>query len=248
MKDEAFRNQFRLDRLLAAYGAPTVRFLLLQGHYRRPSDFAPQHLGAQRTALARLHKLLGPAMTDSAAPPLADIQRAAAADPGLREACERFCAVMDDDFRTGDAIAVLFQLADLARKPDDARAPLALRLLRDLGRLLGLFMPGDERSTLGDGGGAEPRLAAAMRALLPLRQQVRAARDFAAADRIRARLGAVGIVIKDAKDASTWEASGGADATARLAEVRAVVVELAEGARMRGDDAGAERALDELEG
>ena len=246
MKDQAFRDQFRLDHLLATYGAPTVRFLLLQGHYRRPSDFAPQHLGAQRTALARLHKLLGAALGEAALRPLAEIAGEVAAEPAVREAFERFCAVMDDDFRTGDAIAVLFQLADLARKPDDARAPLALRTMRDLGRLLGLFMPGDERATLGEAVGEDSRLGVAMRALLPLRQQVRAARDFATADGIRAQLGAVGIVIKDSKDVSNWQASGSADAEMRLTAVVAVVMELVNGARARGDGAGAERALGEL--
>ena len=246
MKDPAFRDQFRLDHLLTTYGAPTVRFLLLQGHYRRPSDFAPQHLGAQRTALARLHKLLGATLAEPGVRTLEEIARDTAGEPALREAYERFCTVMDDDFRTGDAIAVLFQLADLGRKHDDARAIPALRTMRDLGRLLGLFMPGDERATLGDAGAEATPVAAAMRALLPLRQQVRAARDFTTADRIRAQLGAVGIVVKDSKDVSNWEASGNADATARLAAVVAVVMELVNGARARGDGASAERALDEL--
>ena len=246
MKEPAFRDQFRLDRLLATYGAPTVRFLLLQGHYRRPSDFAPQHLGAQRTALGRLHKLLGATLAEPGVRTLAAIADDAATDATLRDAYERFCAVMDDDFRTGDAIAVLFQLADFARKADDVHAPLALRLTRDLGRLLGLFMPGDERTTLGEAVGEDTRLGAAMRALLPLRQPVRAARDFATADRIRARLGTVGIVVKDSKDVSHWEASGDAEAAARLTVVVAVVMELVDGARARGDGAAAERALGEL--
>jgi len=245
MREADFRNQFRLDHLLSTYGAPTVRFLLLQGHYRRPSDFAPAQLAAQRTALARLHKLLGPALDEPGSRTLADLASDAAGEPILREAFDRFCAVMDDDFRTGDALAVLFHLADVARKGDPTRAG-ALRLLRDLGRLLGLFMPGDGRATAGESVGSDARLAAAMGALLPLRQMVRAARDFTAADRIRARLGAVGIVIKDGKDGSDWEAAGGGDAPARLTAVVEVVMELVDGAHARGDTAAAERASREL--
>ena len=222
MKDPAFREQFRLERLLAVYGPATVRFTLLQGHYRRPSDFAPHNLGAQRTALARLHKLLGALMQQSGTATLAECGQHAAGDGELQGAFERFCQVMDDDLRTGDACAVLFSLAERARKTGERAATL---LLRDLGRLLGLFLPGDERDTV-VANDADPALATAMAALLRLRQDARARRDFAVSDRIRDDLAPIGIVIKDAKDGATWEAAVGGDDGRRLNVVTALVSRL----------------------
>jgi len=229
MKDPAFRDQFRLERLLTTYGPATVRFTLLQGHYRRPSDFAPHNLGAQRTALSRLHKLLGPLMQQPSSASLAHCELTAASDPELQAAYARFCQVMDDDVRTGDACAVLFGLADRARKGNDAPA---LLLLRDLGRVLGLFLPGDERDTL-VASDEDPALAAAMTALLVLRQDARARRDFTVSDRIRVDLAPIGIAVKDGKDGATWS-SAGADNGERLAVIMALVSSLAADANQRG--------------
>ena len=105
---------------------------------------------------------------------------------------------------TGAAIAALFGLADLGRKELPARI-----LLRDLGRIIGLFQPGDAIPTESGAGQADERLAAVMDLLLELRQTARANRDFATTDRIRDALGAVGIRIKDAKDGACWEIVGG---------------------------------------
>ncbi|MBA3687173.1 MAG: cysteine--tRNA ligase, partial [Planctomycetes bacterium] len=172
MKDPEFRKQFRLDWILSSYGPSTVRFLILQGHYRRPSDFTSKQLEAQRKALGRLHRLLGPGMAEPGSPTLAEIERATASDPTLAPHLARFAEVMDDDFRTGDAIAELFTVAKL-------ETPAALRLVRDLGRLLGLFQPGDEKDTQAEtaaaGGAADQQVAALMELVLPLRQQVRLA-------------------------------------------------------------------------
>ncbi len=232
MKNPEFRDQFRLARLIAAHGAPTIRFLLLQGHYRRPNDFAPANLTAQRTALERLHRLLGPSLEDAGDVSYADCVARAAGDAELTTLIERFASVMDDDFRTGDAIAVLFALADRVRKHDDA---VARSLLRDLGRLLGLFRPGDaaaiaiEADTSAD-------LARAMAALLLVRQDARARKDFAVADQLRTALGALGITIKDSKEGATWTTAGEVEQD-RATAVRALVTPLADAAQARGDAA-----------
>ena len=242
MKDPAFRDQFRLERLLTTYGPATIRFTLLQGHYRRPSDFAPHNLGAQRTALSRLHKLLGSLMQQPGSASLAQCEVAAASDAELQAAYARFCQVMDDDVRTGDACAVLFGLADRARKGNDTPA---LLLLRDLGRLLGLFMPGDERDTM-VAGDEDPAIGAAMAALLLVRQDARARRDFTVSDRIRVDLAPVGIAVKDGKDGATWSTAG-ADTGQRLAVVMALVSHLVADATTRGATDLATRIRGQLE-
>lgn len=201
MKDPAFRLQFDARHLLDTYGAATVRFLLLQGHYRRPIDFAPKNLEAARKALGRLHRLLGDLIDESVT--TTSTFSAITGDAAL---LTRFQAAMDDDFNTGQAIALLFTLTDGA---DQTNADGLRRrtLIRDLGRCIGLFMPGDRADTQAptSSGTGDATLGKVMELVLALRQDARAKRDFPASDRIRDGLAAAGIVIKDNKEGATWE-------------------------------------------
>ena len=209
MKDDAFKNQFMAKQLIGTYGAPTIRFLLLSGHYRRPIDFAPQAVGAARTALTRLIRQLGaraeaPAtVTDAAGlAALMAMPVAAVAD----KARQAFCNALDDDINTGGAIAQLFTLASEANKAAPADRDAILDLCCGLGRVIGLFQPGDLAALGGGGGGAsDERLGKVMSLVLELRQKARANRDFATSDLIRDQLKAAGIVVKDGKDGATWE-------------------------------------------
>jgi cysteinyl-tRNA synthetase len=219
MQDPAFARQFKADYLLDTYGAATVRFLLLQGHYRRPNDFAPTALTAARTALGKLHRQLGE-LLDQPTPAqtveeLLQAQHGAALPPAMRDQFAKFIAEMDDDFNTGGAIAALFTLSDACRRllalggDDNREAALRGRLLmRELGRLIGLFQPGDGKDTLVDSAPAGADLAEAMAQVIALRQSARAERRFADADRIRIALAAAGVVVKDAKDGASWSLSG----------------------------------------
>ena len=209
MKDPAFRDQFKALRVVERFGAPAIRLLLLSGHYRRPVDFGPQAITAIRTSLGRLLGALAPVVEEAVvANPGEVLERTLPeAQAKIRDA---FAAAMDDDFNTGAAIAQIHTLLAEARKLPESERPAALRLARDLGRLLGLFLPGDaaahakaeESHAAPAGDGA---LDAVMGLVLELRQTARANRDFATSDLIRDRLKVVGIVIKDAKDGAIWE-------------------------------------------
>ncbi len=204
MKDPAFRRQFDAAHLLETYGAATIRFLLLQGHYRRPIDFAPAAIISARTALGKLHKLIG-ATLDAVGGDNLPTLLARALPAAQAQARDAFAAAMDDDFNTGAAIAQVFTLASEARKQTGAEQAATIALLRDLGRLLGLFQPGDGASTVAHAEQpGDETLAKVMALVLELRQQVRANRDFATSDRIRDQLKSAGIVVKDAKDGASW--------------------------------------------
>jgi cysteinyl-tRNA synthetase len=203
MRDAAFAAQFRAQSVLDAHGAAAVRLLLLSGHYRRPVDFAPEAIAAVKTALVRLHRLLGPALAEPVGDPAAIL-----AAPDLPSAVARhreaFAAAMDDDFNTAAAIAELHGLAALARA-GGADAPVAVTTLCALGRLIGLFQPGDAAAAVPADAAGDGALDQVMALVLELRQRARTARDFAQSDLIRDRLKAAGIVVKDAKDGATWE-------------------------------------------
>lgn len=201
--DPAFAGQFKAQHLLDTYGPATVRFFFLQGHYRRPFDFAPQHLRAAGAALDRLLRQLGPLLEESDSRSLDELL-AVDVDAEVAQRREAFCRAMDDDFNTGAALGHLFAMAALGKKSDDSDT--VLRLLRDLGRLLGLFHPGDQAAGDQDSAPAadDELTPALLELLLELRQQARANRDFAGADRIRDRLSELGITITDGPQGSSW--------------------------------------------
>ncbi|MCX8039736.1 MAG: cysteine--tRNA ligase [Planctomycetota bacterium] len=208
MRDPAFAEQFKAWRVLDAHGAPAIRYLLLSGHYRRPVDFAPAAIAAVRTALQRLLATLGerceaPATLCDAAGLAALLERAL--PERAAQARAAFIAAMDDDFNTGAAIAQLHILSHEAHKEaeDSAARAAILDVLAGLGRILGLFQPGD-RAQLASTAGGDERLAKVMELVLELRAQARARRDFATSDFIRERLQAAGITVRDGRDGTTW--------------------------------------------
>jgi cysteinyl-tRNA synthetase len=129
----------------------------------------------------------------------------------------RFDEAMADDFNTALAIAVLFDLARatngfrqrLARRGSVSAAEAALlaeaeRVFAALGEeLLGVI--GDEEDVRAAGRTADDALVKALvELLLEVRQKARAAKDWATADAIRARLGELGIVVEDTAAGSRW--------------------------------------------
>jgi cysteinyl-tRNA synthetase len=205
MRDPAFALQFQAKHVIGQHGGSVIRFLLLNGHYRKPVDFAPGAIGQVKTALGRLHRLIGPPLDEPGGMGLDELASLALPAAAVAHR-DRFVAAMDADFNTGAAIAELFQLASLVGKAAPAEQDTLRRLVRDLGRLIGLFQPGDGRDTAAaPAGAADERLAAAMAVIIELRQKARANRDFATSDLIRDRLKAAGITIKDGKDGATWE-------------------------------------------
>ena len=210
MQDPDFSRQFQAAWLLETYGPSAIRFMLLQGHYRRPVDFEPTNLASARTGLQRLHKQLGSRLTEEQCAPLEEIL-ARNLPTELAQRRTDFCEAMDNDFNTGEAIGHLFGIAQHARRAGGERAGIALDLMRDLGRLIGLFQPADaldgKDDAAGGGGKYREALDQVMKLVLDLRQQARASKDFETADKIRDALTGAGIVIRDNKGGSAWEIS-----------------------------------------
>ncbi|MEO2145485.1 MAG: DALR domain-containing protein, partial [bacterium] len=177
--------------------APALRFFLLRSAYRRPVEIEPSTLEAARTGLMRMVKSLGELAENTEQVTLDEIQERALSDANAAHR-ENFIAAMDNDFSTGEALAELFSLAQEARTQSPKEKQISLTLVRDLGRLLGLFQPGDLGRLLAAGQGSQNELLEQVAAaLLEVRSLAREQRSFETADALRDALLQAGISVED---------------------------------------------------
>ncbi|MGE5598073.1 MAG: cysteine--tRNA ligase [Bacteroidota bacterium] len=186
--------------------AKAIRFWLLGTHYRQQINFSREGLEAAANGLERLETsrlILREAIARDPVP-----GPAAPAAETLREAAEaarsKFHEAMDDDLNTAQAVAALHDLVRVANRfaQDRDLAPTAgnipalsaaLQTLDELGDVLGIWFAAGE---MGD--------EAEIERLVRQRQEARAARDWAAADRIRDELKARGVVLEDTPQGVRW--------------------------------------------
>jgi cysteinyl-tRNA synthetase len=201
-------NVTNLQDLFKRHDPLTVRFFILGSQYRSPLDFNEDALTAAKSGLARLHggvravrSRLSTAQAHGAPPTVGSVS-----DADIAEARARFIEQMDDDFNTPAAIAVLF---DFTRDVNTAlAAPAALsrsaleaidRFYRELGEQVLGIIPDTVGSDEG-AGLAKPLIEM----LLNTRQDLRRARQFALADKIRDELTALGVIVEDGSDGPSW--------------------------------------------
>ena len=164
-------NVKNLLDLMDAFDPRAFRLLVLRAHYRSPIDIAEDEMRAVERSLDRL---------DEFARKFAD--RAGDIDPDAT-VLERFRVAMDDDLNTPTAVATLFDAVKQANADDDlGAAAAALEIADVLGLVIG-----------GEAGEVPEDIAARVTA----RDEARAARDWATADRLRAELESAGYVVED---------------------------------------------------
>ena len=197
-------NHTTLEALFEKFHPMTVRFFVLQGHYRSPQDFSDKALDAAQKGFQRL------------AQTVENVYRAVqtSEEQGSGENLgpwlthrEKLIAFMEDDFNTSGAISVLFDIAKDAQNalkgddPGDIRS--AASLFRDLGEgILGLeFSRGEATQS------ASSKESELVEYLVQLRQIFRDRKLWDLADDIRNKLSEMGFVIEDGSDGTMWKKS-----------------------------------------
>jgi len=237
-------NEIVVTELLKRHDPETLRFFLLSTHYRRPIDYSDERLMEIRRGLdgfyrffERVERITGqnfyklePAKTRQ---PFAAGQPSADFLAEVVRCWEQFLEHMDDDFNTGGAIGILYELLTALNRFADARQletgggaaadkQAFLRgatVMKELSLILGVFLApmaapaatqdkltGGLQKLLGELGStaASGAVDELMQKLLDLRAEARKAKNFARADQIRKGLTELGVTIEDRPGGTGW--------------------------------------------
>jgi cysteinyl-tRNA synthetase len=236
-------NVVNIADLLQRHSAETVRFLLLGTHYRSPIEYSEERLDEVAKSLQSFYRFferyerfrgesfytLSERMADNW-PPAKDIAAGWAYSDLAKQVPElwrRFHDYMQDDFNTGGAVGVLYELLNLLNRFADQSGlekgernmeniltlGRGAAVLRELSSILGLFWEPPAKATLG---GGDQLVSGLMQLLLDLRANLRteaksAAKDnplkkalFDQTDLIRKRLADLGVTLEDRPGGTTW--------------------------------------------
>ncbi len=186
------------DLLEQAYNPMTIRFFIMQAHYRSTLDFSNEALQAAEKGMDRL--LDGCAKMDK-------IKAGNQSDFDVVELSNKCYAAISDDLNTPILIAHLFEGVKWINTLLDGKASLKeedLSALKELMNAMVFDILGLKESQT-QVGGNDALLNETVNLLLNLRVDAKENKDWATADKIRNELQALGIVIKDTKDGFEWE-------------------------------------------
>ncbi len=213
-------NVVNVVDLLKQHHPETVRFLLLSTHYRSPIEYSEERLQEVRRSLEgfyrffeRYERATKTSFYALTAPTTRSASEAQGHAPEWQPYWQNFVEAMDDDFNTGGAGGILYELLNkLNRLADEkkvespdapAEAMASFRagalLLRELSQILGLFAEPVSKPAAND-----QVVAGLMQLLIDLRAEARKARNFALGDQIRQRLKELHITLEDRAGGTTW--------------------------------------------
>ena len=186
-------NFVSCQEALERYHPDAIRLFILSSHYRSPLTWSAEGVLAAERGLERLRVAVREVETGEGD-----------GGDGLIEAAEEarrgFMEAMDDDFSTARAMGHLYELARVINQARDSGLSgqaivEAQTVLRELAGVFGLTLKEPE---------APREVAPFIDLLISVRNDLRAARQWALADKIRAELGRLGVILEDSPQGTTW--------------------------------------------
>lgn len=201
--DEFFAGSHPL--LTQPYSPMTIRFFILQAHYRGTLDFSNEALQASEKALKRM--LEGYRR-------LKDLRPSDSSDVDVA-AIERQCyEALDDDLNTPMVIAALFEACRIVNQINDGHAKATEADIKVLQKLFDTFLV-EILGIVPDITGSDAAGATALKPfedavdlLLSIRSEAKRNKDWTTSDLIRNRLSEIGFDVKDTKDGWEWSLKG----------------------------------------
>ena len=186
--------------LTQAFTPMTVRFFILQSHYRSPIDFSSEALQASEKALKRLweaYEVLKKLNLDTE-----ENATDEALEKKVLQWINEFDEFMDDDFSTAKILANMFELAPVINGIKDghiAANAISLSTISLLKQQFKIYLEDifglTHNTAAGDG-----TLQGVMQLLIDIRKESKVKKDYATSDKIRNQLTTLGIELKDEKD------------------------------------------------
>jgi cysteinyl-tRNA synthetase len=186
--------------LLQPYHPMTIRFFILQSHYRGTLDFSNEALQASEKALKRLMEAYEWISSQSA---LGSVQ---AADKALDEKVQKlvgeFEEFMNDDLNTAKVVANMFELVSVINSIKDkhiASDSLSASTVALLQQQLKTFVE-DIFGLTNERASDDGKLDGVLQLLIDIRKEAKGRKDFVTSDKIRNELASLGVQLKDEKD------------------------------------------------
>ena len=190
------------EKLERAYSPMTIRFFILQAHYRSTVDFSNDALQAAEKGLARLiyaYTALGAIQSEKQGSVGMDFV------DDLRQKCYD---ALNDDFNTPIVISHLFDATRTINSIVDKKATIAADVLEALKGVFQTFafeLLGLKNEVGADNSAREEAFGKVVDMLLEQRVKAKANKDWATSDLIRDNLAALGFEVKDTKDGFSWK-------------------------------------------
>ena len=193
--EEFFTGNQKL--LTKAFSPMTIRFFILQAHYRSTVDFSSEALEASEKGLERLMEGYSRLQKLTAG------EKSTVDVSGLHQKCE---TAMCDDLNTPIVISHLFEALKAINLVHDGKETISAADLDELKSVFGLFI----EDVLGlkkqnEANESSEAYHKAIDLLLNIRLEAKKNKDWATSDKIRNELTALGFEIKDTKDGFEWK-------------------------------------------
>jgi cysteinyl-tRNA synthetase len=208
---KSYNNVIKLTEMFAgthpilqqAYSPMTIRFSILQTHYRSTFDFSNEALQAAEKGLKRLWEAYEALQKMNFEKTSFDKENAdAELDQKVNGLLNELDEFMNDDFNTAKALANIFELVPVINSIKDRHInpavlqPATLSLLQDKLKVFIVDIFGLQSELEGD----YSKLDGVLQILIELRKQAKTKKDFVTSDAIRNQLLQLGIALKDEKD------------------------------------------------
>ena len=202
LKDEkmskSIGNMITIDQFLSQHPGDVMRLWVLNGSYRSPLTYSESVIEQTTQGYKRLLSAKKDALPG--APGLSEDEQKKL-EEAAQHARQAFIEAMDDDFNTSLAMAAIYELVKVINqaRADGANAAQlqqAQAVFNELTSTLGLVLSEEPQK----GSSADEFIDL----LVTLRQDLRAEKNWNMSDKIRNELKALGVILEDSKDGTTW--------------------------------------------
>lgn len=197
-------NYITLDQLFSgnhpllqkAYSPMTVRFFMLQAHYRSTVDFSNEALQAAEKGMQKLLK---------AVETIGKLKPSTGSNTRAGELKAKCYEALDDDLNSPVLLSHLFDGVRLINSVSEGHATMDEKGIAELRELYTTFVFEILGLRNEAGSGEEQLTGELMDIIISLRKDARDRKDYSTSDKIRNELGRIGIILKDKKDGVEWE-------------------------------------------